>query len=45
MIKEITKREFEERYPEVYISDAGQVAAYLENNAVLQYDVIGYEEV
>ena len=65
MIKEITKREFEERYPEVYISDAGQVAAYLENGVVLtesewngeiyavkdengevlQYDVIGYEEV
>lgn len=35
MTKEITKREFEERYPEVYISDAGQVAAYLENGTVL----------
>lgn len=83
MIKEIGRQEFEKRYPEVYISDAGQVAAYLENGTVLlnsewngenytvkdengaekryrpveqpsetdedgevlQYDVIGYEEV
>lgn len=35
MIKEMRKKEFEERYPEVYISDAGQVAAYLENGTVL----------
>ena len=35
MIKEITKREFKERYPEVYVSDDGQVAAYLENGTVL----------
>lgn len=82
MIREIGRQEFEKRYPEVYISDAGQVAAYLENGIallnsewngesytinenggergyrpvekptetdedgeVLQYDVIGYEEV
>lgn len=83
MIKEIVRKEFEKRYPEVYISDAGQVAAYLENGVVLtesewngesytvkdengaekryrpveeptetdengevlQYDVVGYEEV
>lgn len=35
IIKEMTRKEFEERYPEVYISDAGQVAAYLENGVVL----------
>ena len=35
MIKEIVRKEFEKRYPEVYISDAGQVAVYLENGVVL----------
>ena len=35
MIKEMRKKEFEERYPEVYVSDDGQVAAYLENGTVL----------
>lgn len=35
MMKEIGRQEFEKRYPEVYISDAGQVTAYLENGVVL----------
>ncbi len=35
MMKEIGRKEFEKRYPEVYASDAGQVAAYLENGVVL----------
>lgn len=35
IIKEMARKEFEERYPEVYISDVGQVAAYLENGVVL----------
>ena len=35
MIKEIGRQEFEEKFPEVYVSDAGQVAAYLENGTVL----------
>ncbi len=35
MIKEIGRQEFEKRHPEVYISDVGQVAAYLENGVVL----------
>lgn len=37
MLKEITRKDFESKYPDIYISDPGQVAVYLENGTVLLY--------
>lgn len=37
MLKEITRKEFESKYPTIYISDPGQVAVYLEDGTFLLY--------
>lgn len=41
MLQAITQKEFEERFPDIYILDVNQVAYYLENGVVLlesEYD-------
>ncbi len=35
MLKELTREEFEKKYPDVYVSDHRQVNVYLENGIVL----------